>query len=505
MRKIFDRKIILENGMEFLGYGFGCKNNKVTELVFNTSMVGYQEIISDPSYTYQSVIMTYPLIGNYGINDDDFETIIPSIDGLIVKEYNDYPSNFRSTQTLDEVMKKYGIVGVSGIDSRKLVRVIRDYGSQRALITSIDVSIEEGLKIIKSTPILKDAIKKVSCKEKTEYKANDEKFKIVAIDCGIKRNIIRSFNKRKVSVITLPYNTKIEDRTATTTIQIINLSSHRLYKSVTTPVIEKNGQIHYSIAYKNNTDESIPDFQLLDILPYNGDSRGTDYSGTYKLAKLVVTQKDGNGSVISNGNLDIRYTEDEGARTTVTSKDSNLANDWTQVTSENIQKAATAYAIKGQIGGQGSLVVDIYLDTLDNTGLDKYVNNASAQIYSSTEELVTGSVTAQVVKRTIEGIAWDDANANGIKDASEQVFKNVEMTLVDNMGRQVRDVDGNTLGSVKTNDSGYYKFTNLPRGNYYVRVVEPNSKYTLTEKEVGNNSAVNSKFKVDEKETDIIT
>lgn len=211
MRKIFDCKIILENGMEFLGYGFGCKNNKVTELVFNTSMVGYQEIISDPSYTYQSVIMTYPLIGNYGINDDDFETIIPSIDGLIVKEYNDYPSNFRSTQTLDEVMKKYGIVGVSGIDSRKLVRVIRDYGSQRALITSIDVSIEEGLKIIKSTPILKDAIKKVSCKEKTEYKANDEKFKIVAIDCGIKRNIIRSFNKRKVSVITLPYNTKIED------------------------------------------------------------------------------------------------------------------------------------------------------------------------------------------------------------------------------------------------------------------------------------------------------
>ena len=73
MRKIFDRKIILENGMEFLGYGFGCKNNKVTELVFNTSMVGYQEIISDPSYTYQSVIMTYPLIGNYGINDFDFE------------------------------------------------------------------------------------------------------------------------------------------------------------------------------------------------------------------------------------------------------------------------------------------------------------------------------------------------------------------------------------------------------------------------------------------------
>ena len=107
-------------------------------------------------------------------------------------------------------------------------------------------------------------------------------------------------------------NTKIEDRTATTTIQIINLSSHRLYKSVTTPVIEKNGQIHYSIAYKSNTDENIPDFQLLDILPYNGDSRGTDYSGTYKLAKLVVTQKDGNGTVISNGNLDIRYTEDEG-------------------------------------------------------------------------------------------------------------------------------------------------------------------------------------------------
>ena len=142
-----------------------------------------------------------------------------------------------------------------------------------------------------------------------------------------------------------PSTNNTNNRKASVSIQIINLASHRLYKSVTTPVIEKNGQVHYTISYKNNTDEIISNFQLLDILPYNGDSRGTDYSGTYKLAKLVVTQKDGNGSVISNGNLDIRYTEDEGVRTTVTRKDSNLANDVIQVSSENILKAATAYAI----------------------------------------------------------------------------------------------------------------------------------------------------------------
>ncbi|MEE3456910.1 MAG: carbamoyl-phosphate synthase domain-containing protein, partial [Lachnospiraceae bacterium] len=104
-----ERKLILSSGSEFIGYGFGAdEGNRVAELVFNTSPVGYQEILSDPSYTDQFVVMAYPLIGNYGINDDDFETLIPTIGGFVVRDYNDMPSNFRSRRTLGETMRELG-------------------------------------------------------------------------------------------------------------------------------------------------------------------------------------------------------------------------------------------------------------------------------------------------------------------------------------------------------------------------------------------------------------
>ena len=106
MVKEFDRKIVLEDGEEYFGYAFGAVEEKVSEIVFNTSMVGYQEIISDPSYTEQTVVMTYPLIGNYGLTDEDYETKKPTISGLIVREYNDFPSNFRYTKTLGELMEE---------------------------------------------------------------------------------------------------------------------------------------------------------------------------------------------------------------------------------------------------------------------------------------------------------------------------------------------------------------------------------------------------------------
>ena len=118
----YNRKLILEDGQEYNGYGFGAQCDKVCEIVFNTSMVGYQEIISDPSYTYQAVVMTYPLIGNYGINEDDYETQTPSIGALVVREYNDNPSNFRWAKTLPELLEENGVPGISGIDTRKLVR-----------------------------------------------------------------------------------------------------------------------------------------------------------------------------------------------------------------------------------------------------------------------------------------------------------------------------------------------------------------------------------------------
>lgn len=132
LEKQFDRKLILEDGSEYFGYAFGDRStDAVCEVVFNTSMVGYQEILSDPSYTGQMVVMTYPLIGNYGISDEDYETKNPTIGGLIVREYNDFPSNFRYTKTLSEVMEECGIPGISGIDTRKLTRSIREKGSRR--------------------------------------------------------------------------------------------------------------------------------------------------------------------------------------------------------------------------------------------------------------------------------------------------------------------------------------------------------------------------------------
>jgi carbamoyl-phosphate synthase small subunit len=203
----FDRKIITEDGAEYLGYGFGADGDVVLELVFNTSMVGYQEILSDPSYTDQAVVMTYPLIGNYGMADDDYETDTPTIGALIVHEYNDEPSNFRSTKTLGDVMKKYDITGISGVDTRKLNRSIRDFGSRKVLLTDIGTSLEEGLEKLKKTSLPHDAVSRVSCKEIWESCGENDRFHVVAIDCGMKRNIVRSLNHRGCKVTIVPWDT----------------------------------------------------------------------------------------------------------------------------------------------------------------------------------------------------------------------------------------------------------------------------------------------------------
>lgn len=205
--KNFDRKIILEDGREYLGYGLGSNADRVCEIVFNTSMVGYQEIISDPSYTYQMVVMTYPLIGNYGITDEDFESKNLTIGGLILRDYNDMPSNFRYTKTLSEVMEESGIPGIYGVDTREITRSIRDIGSRRVLICGVDTTLEEGLEIIRSTPVPRDAVSKVSCTKRWYSRTSNPKYNVVAIDCGIKLNIIRSLNKIGCNVTVVPYNT----------------------------------------------------------------------------------------------------------------------------------------------------------------------------------------------------------------------------------------------------------------------------------------------------------
>ena len=209
--KKFDRKLILEDGSEYYGYGFGCLEDRITEIVFNTSPVGYQEIVSDPSYTYQTVVMAYPLIGNYGIAEDDFETETPTIGGLVVRDYNDNPSNFRSKYTLSELMEKYHIPGIYGIDTRKLVRSIRDLGSRKALITGTDISIQEGLSRLKEYEMPRDAVSKVSRKEAQEYFISDGKYRVVAIDCGMKQNIVRSLNQKGCNVTVLPWNASLQE------------------------------------------------------------------------------------------------------------------------------------------------------------------------------------------------------------------------------------------------------------------------------------------------------
>ena len=207
----YNKKIVLENGNEFFGYGFGADIEAINEIVFNNSMVGYQEIMSDPSYTDQMVVMTYPLIGNYGITDEDYETKFPTLGGLIVREYNDVPSNFRYTKTLSEVLEEHNIPGISGVDTRQITRIIRSEGSQRVIITDISVSKEEALKRIAEQPITRNQVARVSCKKRWFSRTPNHKYDVVAIDCGIKYNIIRSLNNRNCNVTVVPYNTSIED------------------------------------------------------------------------------------------------------------------------------------------------------------------------------------------------------------------------------------------------------------------------------------------------------
>ena len=206
----YNRKLILEDGEEYYGFAFGYTGDKVLEIVFNTSMVGYQEILSDPSYTDQAVVMTYPLIGNYGMAADDYETKVPTVGAFIVREYNDEPSNFRSEKSLAEVMIQHRISGIYGVDTRKLTRSIRNKGSRRALLTSADMSLDVGLQMLSNTVIPKDAVSRVSCGSICHSESQCGRFHVVAIDCGMKMNIVRSLNARGCDVTIVPWNTPAE-------------------------------------------------------------------------------------------------------------------------------------------------------------------------------------------------------------------------------------------------------------------------------------------------------
>ena len=209
--KAFTKKIVLENGREFYGYGFGADREAINEIVFNTSMVGYQEIMSDPSYTDQMVVMTYPLIGNYGMADEDYETKTPTIGGMIVREYNDSPSNFRYTKTLNEVFEEHDIPAIWGVDTRALTRIIRDEGTQKVLITDVATPRDEALRKLGEYVMPRDMVSRVSCKKRWMSRVPNHKYDVVAVDCGIKYNIIRLLNRVGCNVTVMPYNSTVEE------------------------------------------------------------------------------------------------------------------------------------------------------------------------------------------------------------------------------------------------------------------------------------------------------
>ena len=205
------RKLVLKTGAEFIGTGFGADTDALCELVFNTSMVGYQEIVTDPGYADQMVLMTYPLIGNYGINDEDSETRVPTLSGMVVREYCDEPSNFRYTKTLSELLEESNIPGLSDVDTRAITRIIRDEGTMIALICDADVPHEEAMARINAYEAPRDSVRRVSCKKKSYARTPNPRYSVVAVDCGIKQSLIRSLNGVGCNVTVVPYNTSAEE------------------------------------------------------------------------------------------------------------------------------------------------------------------------------------------------------------------------------------------------------------------------------------------------------
>ena len=233
--------LALEDGTIFEGESFGSTGEQHGEVVFNTSMTGYQEILTDPSYKGQIVTMTYPLIGNYGCNDEDFESARPHVEGLVVREYSPVPSNWRSTTTLDEFLSRYGIIGIQGVDTRALTRRLRDRGVMRSVLSTEDMDHESLIAKAKASPGLigVDMVKHVTCSEayhwsgdqsvpqighegtqdtedtaaqlefdfagaSTSPDAGSSPLLVVAVDSGIKHNILRNLQSRGCDVIVVP-------------------------------------------------------------------------------------------------------------------------------------------------------------------------------------------------------------------------------------------------------------------------------------------------------------
>ena len=201
--------LILEDGTVFTGTSIGSQREVISEIVFNTSMTGYLEVLTDPSYAGQAVVMTYPLIGNYGICRADMESAKPWPDGYIVRELSRIPSNFRSEDTIQNFLKRFDIPGIAGIDTRALTRILREKGTMNGMITT-----DENYDLDTIIPRLKayttgKVVEKVTCSEKKVLKGSGKK--VALLDLGAKNNIAKSLNKRGCEVTIYPASTTAEE------------------------------------------------------------------------------------------------------------------------------------------------------------------------------------------------------------------------------------------------------------------------------------------------------
>lgn len=201
--------LILEDGTVFTGKSIGADREVISEIVFNTSMTGYLEVLTDPSYAGQAVVMTYPLIGNYGICHEDMESERPWPDGFIVRELSRLPSNFRSEDTIQHFLIEHDIPGIAGIDTRALTKILREKGTMNGCITT-----DENYDLEKLLPKMRayttgKVVEKVTCKEKYVLEGTGKK--VALLDLGAKRNIARSLNKRGCEVTVYPALTTAEE------------------------------------------------------------------------------------------------------------------------------------------------------------------------------------------------------------------------------------------------------------------------------------------------------
>jgi carbamoyl-phosphate synthase small subunit len=218
--------LALADGTVLEGYAFGARGESFGEVVFHTGMTGYQEIITDPSYRGQIVTMTYPQIGNTGINSEDAESSRVWLSGFIVKEYMAEPSNFRSQMTLDEYLRQYRVIGIEGLDTRFLTRHLRDHGAQTGVLSTEDLDPKSLVEKARSLPTLigRDLAAEVTCDKPYEFyeglwelgqghpqPAEPPRFRVVALDFGIKTNILRGLTSRGIKALVMPAKTTAEE------------------------------------------------------------------------------------------------------------------------------------------------------------------------------------------------------------------------------------------------------------------------------------------------------